>query len=127
MLEQSFIVYCLKPFFANWGKRLIQAPKRYFLDTGLLCYRDKTAAESARQRPEIVHVGCWAHIRREFYRLVCEQGSTCTAAAMIDLIRKLYQIERDLCAALAAGSLAQDTFVEERRARAAPIFEAIRS
>ena len=79
------------------------------------------------QRPEIVHVGCWAHIRREFYRLVREQGPTCTAAEMINLIRKLYQIERDLRAALAAGSLAQDTFVEERKARAAVVFQEIRS
>lgn len=37
-LEQSSILYRLKPYFANIGKRLIKAPKLYFLDTGFLCY-----------------------------------------------------------------------------------------
>lgn len=37
-LEQSSILYRLKPYFTNIGKRLIKAPKLYFLDSGLLCY-----------------------------------------------------------------------------------------
>lgn len=38
VLEQTCIVYRLKPFYSNWSKRLIKAPKIYILDTGLLCY-----------------------------------------------------------------------------------------
>ncbi|MFQ3619951.1 MAG: ATP-binding protein [Spirochaetales bacterium] len=38
VLEQSFIVYRLKPYYKNLGKRLLKSPKLYFLDTGLLCY-----------------------------------------------------------------------------------------
>ncbi|TCW62490.1 IS66 family transposase [Treponema sp. J25] len=79
------------------------------------------------RRPEIIHVGCWAHIRREFYRLVSEQGPTCTAAEMVRLIRRLYQIEKDLRARLAAGELSREVFVEERKAATAPVFEEIRS
>jgi len=38
ILEASNIVYLLKPFYNNYGKRLIKSPKLYFLDTGLLCF-----------------------------------------------------------------------------------------
>lgn len=37
ILEASYIVYQLRPYHANIGKRLIKAPKVYFYDTGLLC------------------------------------------------------------------------------------------
>lgn len=35
ILETSYIVFLLKPYYANLGKRLIKAPKLYFYDTGL--------------------------------------------------------------------------------------------
>ena len=35
VLEASYLVFRLPPFFANLGKRLIKAPKLYFYDTGL--------------------------------------------------------------------------------------------
>ncbi len=35
VLEASYIVFRLPPFFANLGKRLIKTPKLYFHDTGL--------------------------------------------------------------------------------------------
>lgn len=38
ILEQSYIIFKLKPFFRNLGKRLTKAPKLYFYDTGLLCH-----------------------------------------------------------------------------------------
>src|SRR6185436_15949894 len=38
ILESSFLVRLLRPYHANFGKRLIKSPKLYFLDTGLLCY-----------------------------------------------------------------------------------------
>ena len=38
VLEASFIVYLLRPHYANFNKRLIKSPKLHFLDTGLLCY-----------------------------------------------------------------------------------------
>ncbi|HEX3552391.1 MAG TPA: ATP-binding protein [Thermoanaerobaculia bacterium] len=38
ILEASFLVVLLRPYHANFGKRLIKSPKLYFLDTGLLCY-----------------------------------------------------------------------------------------
>ena len=38
ILEASFQVFLLRPYFVNTGKRLVKAPKVYFTDTGLLCY-----------------------------------------------------------------------------------------
>jgi predicted AAA+ superfamily ATPase len=38
ILEASFQIFILRPYFANIGKRLVKSPKVYFIDTGLLCY-----------------------------------------------------------------------------------------
>jgi uncharacterized protein len=38
ILEASFQIFILRPYYANVGKRLIKSPKIYFVDTGLLCY-----------------------------------------------------------------------------------------
>jgi predicted AAA+ superfamily ATPase len=38
ILEASFQVYLLRPYFRNLSKRQIKTPKIYFLDTGLVCY-----------------------------------------------------------------------------------------
>lgn len=38
VLEASYIVVRLKPYFENFGKRLIKSPKLYFTDVGLACY-----------------------------------------------------------------------------------------
>jgi hypothetical protein len=38
ILEASFIVFKLPPYFENFGKRVIKSPKYYFTDTGLLAY-----------------------------------------------------------------------------------------
>ena len=38
ILETSFIIKLLRPYYKNFNKRMIKSPKLYFLDTGLLCY-----------------------------------------------------------------------------------------
>lgn len=38
ILELSFIVFLVRPYFKNFNKRLVKSPKLYFYDTGLLCY-----------------------------------------------------------------------------------------
>ncbi|MBD3279943.1 DUF4143 domain-containing protein [Candidatus Dojkabacteria bacterium] len=37
ILEASYIIYRLQPYYKNQSKRLIKSPKIYFNDTGLLC------------------------------------------------------------------------------------------
>jgi uncharacterized protein len=38
ILEASFLVFRLQPYFENFGKRVIKSPKLYFTDVGLCCY-----------------------------------------------------------------------------------------
>ena len=38
ILESSFVIRTLEPYYANISKRLAKTPKIYFYDTGLLCY-----------------------------------------------------------------------------------------
>ena len=38
VLEASYVIFRLPPFFENIGKRLIKIPKIYFCDTGLVCF-----------------------------------------------------------------------------------------
>ena len=38
LLENSRIIYLLRPYFKNLSKRIIKSPKPYFMDTGLLSY-----------------------------------------------------------------------------------------
>lgn len=38
VLEASYILFRLPPFFRNIGKRLVKSPKLYFYDTGLACF-----------------------------------------------------------------------------------------
>ncbi len=38
ILEASYVVYTLQPYYENYGKRVIKSPKVYFYDVGLLCH-----------------------------------------------------------------------------------------
>ena len=38
ILQASYIVFKLPPYYANISKRLVKTPKIYFYDTGLLCF-----------------------------------------------------------------------------------------
>lgn len=37
VLEASYVIYLLPPYYENFSKRLIKSPKLYFYDTGLVC------------------------------------------------------------------------------------------
>ncbi len=38
VLEASYLVKLLRPYYKNFNKRLIKSPKLYFLDTGMACF-----------------------------------------------------------------------------------------
>ena len=38
ILESSYVIFKVEPYFQNYTKRLVKSPKIYFMDTGLLCY-----------------------------------------------------------------------------------------
>jgi hypothetical protein len=49
ILEASYIVYLLKPYYHNYNKRIIKSPKLYFLDVGIAAHL--LGIESAAQIP----------------------------------------------------------------------------
>lgn len=50
VLEASYIIVRLQPYYENFGKRIIKAPKIYFTDVGLACYLLGIETESQVQR-----------------------------------------------------------------------------
>ena len=38
LLEANGLIFFLMPYYKNFGKRVMKAPKCYFMDTGLICY-----------------------------------------------------------------------------------------
>jgi predicted AAA+ superfamily ATPase len=47
ILEASYIIFRLKPWHANIGKRLVKRPKLFFWDTGLACHLTGLRSEEA--------------------------------------------------------------------------------
>lgn len=50
VLESSYIIYLLQPWYNNLNKRIIKTPKLYFYDTGLLCYLLGITSASALEK-----------------------------------------------------------------------------
>lgn len=50
ILEQSYIVFLLQPYYVNSRKRLVKTPKLYFYDTGLLCHLLSSGPASEMER-----------------------------------------------------------------------------
>lgn len=50
ILEQSYIVFLLQPYYVNSRKRLVKTPKLYFYDTGLLCHLLSNGPASEMER-----------------------------------------------------------------------------
>jgi predicted AAA+ superfamily ATPase len=38
ILEASFIITLIPPYYENFGKRVVKSPKLYFVDIGLACW-----------------------------------------------------------------------------------------
>lgn len=57
ILEASYIVFLLPPFYENFGKRLVKSPKIYFYDTGLVSFLTGIQTEEQyRQGPLAGHL-----------------------------------------------------------------------
>ena len=50
LLESSYLVYLLQPWFNNSNARLVKSPKLYFYDTGLLCHLMGIHSKTALQK-----------------------------------------------------------------------------
>lgn len=71
VLEATFQVIVLRPYFANVGKRLVKMPKVYFTDTGTLCYlaglRDPEHAAAGPLGGAIFETAVLAEIVKTFW------------------------------------------------------------
>jgi predicted AAA+ superfamily ATPase len=74
VLEASFQVVVLRPYFANLGKRLVKTPKVYFTDTGTLCHivglRDFRHAASGPMAGALFETA----VLSELYRTMAHRG-----------------------------------------------------
>ncbi|HRB24195.1 MAG TPA: DUF4143 domain-containing protein, partial [Ferruginibacter sp.] len=50
LLENSYIIYLLQPWYNNMNKRIVKSPKLYFYDTGLLSHLLGIKSSSALQK-----------------------------------------------------------------------------
>mgnify|MGYP002784871219 CR=1 FL=1 len=71
VLETSGLVYLLHPYFNNVGKRMVKAPKLYFLDTGLCTYLtqwpDAAALESSAMAGAILETFIFTEILKSYW------------------------------------------------------------
>jgi transposase len=73
------------------------------------------------EAPGIVHVGCFAHIRRKFHEAWETAGKTGIANEALDIIRRLYTAESECRSRLDAKAIDSAAFTAERRKRIEPI------
>lgn len=70
VLEATYQIVLLRPYFANLGKRLVKRPKLYFLDTGTLCYlvglRDPAHAAAGPMAATILEAAVVAEVLKGF-------------------------------------------------------------
>lgn len=71
VLEASYLVTRLPPYFQNFGKRLIKSPKLYFLDVGLMAWllgiRDETAIATHAARGALFETWVVAELIKQRY------------------------------------------------------------
>lgn len=71
ILEASYLIYLLKPHYNNLNKRLIKAPKLYFLDVGLAAYlmgiRSKTDVLHHPLRGELFETMVVGELIKHYY------------------------------------------------------------
>ncbi len=60
VLEASYILFTISPYYNNLGKRIVKRPKVYFYDTGIVCYLTSLHTQ------EVLHKG-----RIPIFRALC--------------------------------------------------------
>jgi predicted AAA+ superfamily ATPase len=101
-LEASFLIFKLNPYFENFGKRVIKAPKYYFSDTGLLCFLLGIEKESQLIRDPLVGSVFENLVVTEAYKARYNQGAMAKLYFIRDSngneIDLIYKKGRDLVA-----------------------------
>ena len=74
----------------------------------------------------IVHVGCFAHIRRKFHEAWETSGKTGISSEALEIIRRLYAAEAECRSRLDSGASDSAAFIAERRELIEPILAEFR-
>lgn len=77
--------------------------------------------------PGIVHVGCFAHLRRKFVEAWEIAGKQGIAKEAIDLIARIYKCEADLRGMLTSGAMDEKSFLTTRAELMKPLFATLRT
>ncbi len=93
--------------------KFLEGFKGYLQTDGYAAY------DSPANQHGLIHVGCLAHARREFYEAYDTKSKNSRAYNALMIIRKIYEIESDL----RTKNLSDDLFVEKRRSATEPILK----
>jgi hypothetical protein len=70
ILEASGLIFFLMPYYKNFGKRIIKAPKCYFMDTGIVSYlvglQDETHALEGPMAGALFETACVSQFYKRF-------------------------------------------------------------
>ena len=83
----------------------------------------KTYDSVVRDLVGVIHVGCFAHLRRKFFEVIKAVGKSELAEEAIRYIKGLYEIEN----ALRKQELAPSVFLEKRKEKALPVLAAFKT
>jgi transposase len=72
----------------------------------------------------VIHVGCFAHVRRRFFEAMNISSRPGLADAALSQIKGLYTVEQELRERLKGRKISAEKFEEERRERSRPILKA---
>lgn len=78
------------------------------------------------KNPGIIHVGCWAHVRRKFVETIQSAGGkhgNGLADQAVSMIRELYKVEKEIESAQLVG----DAIVAVRKEKAEPMVKQIKA
>ena len=100
--------------------KLLHGFKGYLQSDGYGSYESAVTKDLAG----VVHVACFAHVRRRFFEAMKISAQPGLADAALSQIKGLYTVERELREQLHGKKTGADEFAEERRKRCAPILQA---
>ena len=83
----------------------------------------KTYDSVVRDLVGVIHVGCFAHLRRKFFEVIKGVGKSELAEEAIRYIKVLYEIENTL----RKQELAPSVFLEKRKEKALPVLSAFKT
>ncbi|MEW5813911.1 MAG: ATP-binding protein [Spirochaetota bacterium] len=75
ILEASYIIYLLPPYYKNLGKRITKRPKLYFFDTGLVCFLTGLRDAEVLERGPLVGPVFENYIVSEIYKKILHKGA----------------------------------------------------